>query len=254
MSRLTGTDALGLFEAYQTIYSPQELTEEQVWEEVENWVNSLIEEGYDLSDYTWEEMYESYIEEQGGVSPSVARLRAGGPGRAESPKPAPSMSYTQRMQMRREVRNRGRVGGYESPGSSTPAPTPTPAKPAATAPVKPAATASVKPAATASPAASKPSAPGALASATAAASKPPAFNPASTAEKKPSLASQASELRAMQQRSKERQGLTQSFDLFDVIKGHLLDEGYADTEESALAIMANMSEEWKQSIVESKNA
>jgi len=42
----------------------------------------------------------------------------------------------------------------------------------------------------------------------------------------------------------------QSFDLFDVIKGHLLDEGYADTEQAALAIMANMSEEWKQSIVE----
>ena len=63
MSRLTGTDVLGLFEAYQTIYSPQELTEEQVWEEVEIWVNSLIEEGYDLSDYTWEEMYESYLEE-----------------------------------------------------------------------------------------------------------------------------------------------------------------------------------------------
>jgi len=38
-------------------------------------------------------------------------------------------------------------------------------------------------------------------------------------------------------------------DLFDVIKGHLLDEGYADTEQAALAIMSNMSEEWKQSIV-----
>ena len=63
MSRLTGADALGLFEAYQAVYNPQELTEEQVWEEVEIWVNSLIEEGYDLSDYTWEEMYESYIEE-----------------------------------------------------------------------------------------------------------------------------------------------------------------------------------------------
>jgi len=40
------------------------------------------------------------------------------------------------------------------------------------------------------------------------------------------------------------------YDLFDVIKGHLLDEGYADTEQAALVIMANMSEEWKQSIVE----
>jgi len=47
-----------------------------------------------------------------------------------------------------------------------------------------------------------------------------------------------------------KQTQTQSFDLFDVIKGHLLDEGYADNEDAALAIMANMSEDWKQSIVE----
>ena len=39
-------------------------------------------------------------------------------------------------------------------------------------------------------------------------------------------------------------------DLFDLVKGHLMSEGYADTEEAALAIMANMSEEWKQSIIE----
>jgi len=38
--------------------------------------------------------------------------------------------------------------------------------------------------------------------------------------------------------------------VFDIVKGHLLDEGYADTEQAALAIMANMSEQWKQSIVE----
>jgi hypothetical protein len=42
----------------------------------------------------------------------------------------------------------------------------------------------------------------------------------------------------------------EDFDLFDVIKGHLLDEGYADTEEAAFAIMANMSEDWRQSIIE----
>ena len=65
MSRLTGTDAYGLMEAYNNVYAPQELTEEQVWEEVETWVNDLIEEGYDLSDYTWEEMYEEYLSEMG---------------------------------------------------------------------------------------------------------------------------------------------------------------------------------------------
>ena len=42
----------------------------------------------------------------------------------------------------------------------------------------------------------------------------------------------------------------ESFDLFDYILEHLVAEGYADTNKAALAIMANMSEEWKQSIVE----
>ena len=39
-------------------------------------------------------------------------------------------------------------------------------------------------------------------------------------------------------------------DLFDVILEYLVAEGYADTNQAALAIMANMSEEWKHSIVE----
>ena len=39
-------------------------------------------------------------------------------------------------------------------------------------------------------------------------------------------------------------------DRYDIILSHLLDEGYADTEKAALAIMTNMSEEWRESIVE----
>ena len=39
-------------------------------------------------------------------------------------------------------------------------------------------------------------------------------------------------------------------DLFDYLLEYLVVEGYADTNQAALAIMANMSEEWKQSIVE----
>ena len=65
MERLTGKQAQSLAEAYAAVYTSQELTEEQVWEEVETWVNSLLEEGYDLSDYTWEEMYEEYMSEMG---------------------------------------------------------------------------------------------------------------------------------------------------------------------------------------------
>jgi hypothetical protein len=38
-------------------------------------------------------------------------------------------------------------------------------------------------------------------------------------------------------------------DLYDVILSHLLDEGYADTQEAAEAIMVNMSEDWRDSII-----
>ena len=42
----------------------------------------------------------------------------------------------------------------------------------------------------------------------------------------------------------------EEIDLFDTILEHLIAEGYADTNESALVIMANMSEEWRQSILD----
>jgi hypothetical protein len=41
----------------------------------------------------------------------------------------------------------------------------------------------------------------------------------------------------------------ESADLYDLILSHLLDEGFASTEEAAVAIMSNMSEEWVDSIV-----
>ena len=44
--------------------------------------------------------------------------------------------------------------------------------------------------------------------------------------------------------------LPESYDLFDAILEHLVSEGYADTNESALVIMANMSEEWRRSILD----
>ena len=42
----------------------------------------------------------------------------------------------------------------------------------------------------------------------------------------------------------------ESYDLFDYIMEYLITEGYADTNENALVIMANMSEDWRDSIVE----
>ena len=43
----------------------------------------------------------------------------------------------------------------------------------------------------------------------------------------------------------------ESFDLYDLVLAHLIDEGYAETQEAANAIMANMSEGWVDAIVDS---
>jgi hypothetical protein len=47
-----------------------------------------------------------------------------------------------------------------------------------------------------------------------------------------------------------REVTKEEMDIFDVILEHLIAEGYADTNDNALVIMANMSEEWRESIVE----
>jgi hypothetical protein len=48
-----------------------------------------------------------------------------------------------------------------------------------------------------------------------------------------------------------KKGLTsEEKDMFEHILEHLVAEGYADTNEAAIAIMANMSEDWRESILE----
>jgi hypothetical protein len=324
MSRLTGSDALGLFEAYQAVYVPQELTEEQVWEEVENWVNSLVEEGYDLSDYTWEEMYESYINEASDLDMGLGRNVL----RNRTPKPAPisntpyqsrfarprNANTTVRNSATGEVLQKPKIGGINDPkyrgqelqqaakarasqvgtprqgtaggptvGGNTPiGPSPTktsstPPRPAARTsggtPAKPAATppASTKPKAANTPPAStstptprpkdtsitdmigrsqvRQGAPVNTGSSSSDARAMAARSSVGTATASPSSTA-AKPTPAAPKKTPLQQRLNTSFDLFDVVMGHLLDEGYADTEESALAIMANMSEEWRESIVE----
>ena len=64
-----------------------------------------------------------------------------------------------------------------------------------------------------------------------------------------SLASQAGRRAGEHVKKHGMKSLANSYDPFDTILEYLVAEGYADTNESALAIMANMSEEWRQSIV-----
>jgi hypothetical protein len=64
------------------------------------------------------------------------------------------------------------------------------------------------------------------------------------------LATAISKQQKNQRLSAKRDKRNEAVDLYDIILSHLLDEGYADTEEAATAIMVNMSEDWRESIVE----
>ena len=61
MERLTGKDARSLMEAYTAVHNievKKELNEEEQIKEFLQTVNKLIEDGYDLSQYTYDELYE----------------------------------------------------------------------------------------------------------------------------------------------------------------------------------------------------
>ena len=134
-------------------------------EEFEIIVNALIEEGYDLSSYTWDEMYDICLDEA-----------------VEGLDEAEIMKH---QKERSDIGRRKKMKGYEPPTKG--------------------------------------------------------------------VHGEIERRQAKKPPSKLRSGsLPESYDLFDTILEHLIAEGYADTNESALVIMANMSEEWRQSIVEVK--
>jgi hypothetical protein len=340
MSRLTGSDALELMEAYQEVYKPKELSVDEVWEEVENWVNSLLEEGYDLSEYTWEDMYESYLIEANPVTIGPGGFNVGGrpvntvlspifqtrPGVTIGPgglnvggRPVsgrvnpvtigpggfnvgnrPVNTVLSPIFQTRPGVTIGpggfNVGGRpvnttqppqeKSDGSNTSgrssAPignrTFTPNRPSGTSTSRPTvpatATTSATPTATATPtrssvqsgiedlrrmgAASLMRQQGrtmpdgsiptgsSLEPRPAVASAPVPSAPVATVRPVPTTQTRRTSAPTRAPILLQRQ----SFDPFDVIMGHLLDEGYAETLEAAEAIMANMSEEWIQDIVE----
>ena len=281
MERITSHQVVGLMEAYVAVYTPQ-INEEQVWEEVESWVNSLLEEGYDLSEYTWEEMYEEYITEIGvnfGGQKAVDKVRTD----FAAQKKSNSQLDAARAQRFGGVNPvvKAAKGGVQGtldktsgkwtptkaaptaarPATPAPAarPAPTAARPATPAPAARPAPTAARPA-TPAPAGAPvrngfgaPTAPMAARSSVSSVTAPtPTATPAPTPTATPVVAKPAPKPAAPgagRDYLMKRQ-LNQNFDIFDVIKGHLIDEGYADTEEAALQIMANMSEEWRESIVE----
>jgi hypothetical protein len=134
-------------------------------EEVEAWVNALVEEGYDLSEYTWEDMYEMYLSE---ASPRITRSMG--------------RRATEYRRKQEQDAHMERVRQHQH-----------------------------------------------------------------NMENDPEYRARHERLRQTHSRKEDQQ---ESFDLFDYLLEYLVAEGYADTNKAALAIMSNMSEEWKQSIVE----
>jgi hypothetical protein len=136
-------------------------------EEVEAWVNQLVEEGYDLSEYTWDEMVEIYLGE------GVFSSKSSGAASADAADQAAETHKT--------------VADAEHTSSS--------------------------------------------------------------GRKKYRNAAARLKVTARRMRRSEQ---NEEFDIYDTILSHLLDEGYAESVEEAEVIMVNMSEDWRDSIVEAK--
>jgi hypothetical protein len=63
MSSFTSETIRDLYEAYNSVYTDEiELFLNSVLDTVAESVNELVNEGYDLSDYSWDEIYESFLE------------------------------------------------------------------------------------------------------------------------------------------------------------------------------------------------
>jgi hypothetical protein len=169
-------------------------------EEVENWVNSLIEEGYDLSDYTWDEMAEIYIDEAARRTPKKDRgsknTKSYQDGRSQG---GMMSSGDSQVSGAGYMRRGGGIQTQTDPNERQPQ------------------------------------------------------QGRMDRYTRDEMEYRKTNLRAGKvHKVGGPKGLPEEVDLFDTILEHLVAEGYADTNEAALAIMANMSEEWREEILDER--
>ena len=203
-----------LQEAYIDVYEG-DLTEEQ---EFKSWVTELLDEGYDLSDYTWDEMYEIYNEAYKGG-------------------PEFGMKYSKSKPLSGEKGDRSGYGGdekftkpddkIEKPGTTVP-------------PFKKGGYGRIM--------SNIPHGIGAH--------RDKIASKITTTTGGDPGAPTSQKMRAPDKKRLSREIIrkpkNEEVDLYDTILSHLMNEGYADTIESAEGIMVNMSEDWRESIVEAK--
>ena len=230
MERLTAGNYRLFLESYASIYDTEttDLQEQENIQEFLSVVDELVEEGYDLSEYTYDELYEHYIEE--GLGGKVASAAKDALVRAAQ-KYGPRALQT----VKRGVKEVGKI-----PVQGT--------KNIVKGVIKPLQTNAGSVAAT-------------LAGLEAVLAGEKSLTRKALGKAGEGLQSLGRAVYGDNESQKPKQekpkasgnplGLNQDVDLFDLIKGHLIDEGYAETEEAALKIMANMGEEWKAQILES---
>ena len=203
-----------LQEAYIGVYEG-DLTEEQ---EFKSWVTELLDEGYDLSDYTWDEMYEIYNEER---SPGVKEYKGG-----------KKYSLETRVRKSNAVKPAGKKPEGETGGVGQ-------VKPDGKDPLD-----------TNKSDYERFSL--GLAPRTKTFGRPfgRKYDPA--AIENDAITRQMGKPKPEAPRRKITINASYESDIYDVILEYLINEGYADTIENAESIMVNMSEDWRDSIVEEK--
>ena len=180
----------------------------------EMWVDGLLSEGYDLSEYTWNEMSEIYFDEATAMSKRgyneveirnkiAAKTSASGAGAFADKATALADRQTygdKKKKAGREELARKQRGDFRNTTSSS-----------------------------------------------------PGLRGYGHQSSDPAVKAKQDARGAQRGRAaltpNERKQLNMEFDFYDLVLSHLLDEGYADTNESALVIMANMSEEWREEII-----
>ena len=200
-----------LQEAYIGVYDG-DLTEEQ---EFKSWITELLDEGYDLSDYTWDEMYEIYNEER---DPGVKEYKGGA-----------RYSLATIVRKSNKVKPAGKKPEGETGGVGQ-------VKPDGKDPLDTNKSDYEQFSLGRAPRTKK-------------FGRPFGREYSDAAIRNDAITSQM----AKPKPEAPRRGVIKASyesDIYDTILSHLMNEGYADNIEAAKAIMVNMSKDWMGSIVE----
>lgn len=242
MERITGNQVASLMESYHAVYDEnlrETLHEENEIQEFLEIINSLVEEGYDLSEYTYDELYEDYISEGGVGSVLKGIMKYGGKGLRQAwnipaGRSIPKEIGARTVQSGAKALGHIIKGGIDVPksglktiGQLTGQITKHPIV------AVPLIGAGLEAGIRGKESVVRQALGGAY-------SKPPTAKPSPTEKPKST--------------KKEEPKIPQNLPGFNeevqiVIKKYLLDEGFADTEYSANKIIENMSQEWKESII-----